>query len=64
LQSETQRPFCCAQAPDIVAFVAFACFAANAGDVNAAARAARNITVATDLFVIEKPFHIPSRKRN
>src|SRR5690348_16005 len=35
-----QRPLCCAQAPDIFAFVAFACFAANAGDIDAVASAA------------------------
>jgi hypothetical protein len=45
-----QRPLCCAQAPDIVAFVAFACFAAIAGDVDAAARAAAIAILTTNLM--------------
>ncbi len=35
-----QRPLCCAQAPDIFTFVVFTCFAAIAGDIDAAASAA------------------------
>jgi mannose/cellobiose epimerase-like protein (N-acyl-D-glucosamine 2-epimerase family) len=53
-QSETQRPLCCAQAPDIFALVAFACFAAMAGDADAAARTAA-IVILTTHFMDASP---------
>jgi len=55
-----QRPLCCAQAPDIV-FAGFACFAAIAGDTDAAARTAAIVVLTTHLMEGPRGFR---RKRN
>jgi hypothetical protein len=45
-----QRPLGCAQAPDIFGFGDFACFAAMAGHVDAAARTAAIAILTTNLM--------------
>src|SRR5215472_16791320 len=59
-----QRPLCCAQAPDIFAFGAFACFASAAGEIDTAARAVA--IVALTIHFMEGPLrsHSPKTSQN
>ncbi len=56
------RPLCCAQAPDICGFVSLACFAAMAGDIDAAAKTAAIVILTINFTESPRNKYRPKRK--